>query len=101
MRPFLKWAGNKYRIISRIKALLPAGSRLIEPFAGSAAVFLSTDYKKYLLTDKNADLINLFKYLQSEGSTFIDYCRQFFNPENNTALRFYQLRKLFNTTDDS
>ena len=32
IRPFLKWAGNKYRVIERIKKLLPRGSRLIEPF---------------------------------------------------------------------
>ncbi|MCL6445117.1 MAG: TonB-dependent receptor [Alicyclobacillus sp.] len=44
MRPFLKWAGNKYRIVDKIKAVLPEGRRLVEPFAGSAAVFMNTDY---------------------------------------------------------
>ncbi|EEP60240.1 DNA adenine methylase, partial [Sulfurihydrogenibium yellowstonense] len=49
MRPFLKWAGNKYKIVEDIKRLLPVGNRLIEPFVGSGAVFLNTDYKSYLL----------------------------------------------------
>ena len=44
MKPFLKWAGNKYRIIDQICAVLPPGNRLIEPFVGSGAVFLNTDY---------------------------------------------------------
>jgi DNA adenine methylase len=39
MKPFLKWAGGKYRLIDRIQSALPAGNRLIEPFVGSGAVF--------------------------------------------------------------
>ena len=61
MKPFLKWAGNKYKIVARIKAVLPAGERLVEPFVGSGALFLNTDYPSYLLTDANADLINLYR----------------------------------------
>jgi DNA adenine methylase len=57
MKPFLKWAGGKYRILNHIKGVLPAGKRLIEPFAGSGAVFLNTDYDTYLLADANPDLI--------------------------------------------
>jgi DNA adenine methylase len=49
MKPFLKWAGNKYQIINRIREVLPSGKRLIEPFAGSCAVFLNTDYSSNLL----------------------------------------------------
>ncbi|HBT98926.1 MAG TPA: DNA adenine methylase, partial [Sulfurihydrogenibium sp.] len=63
MRPFLKWAGNKYKIVEDIKRLLPVGNRLIEPFVGSGAVFLNADYKSYLLADINEDLINLYRTL--------------------------------------
>ena len=31
VRPFLKWAGNKYRILEHIQQHLPAGKRLVEP----------------------------------------------------------------------
>ncbi|MCP3675531.1 MAG: DNA adenine methylase, partial [Gammaproteobacteria bacterium] len=60
MRPFLKWAGGKFLLTERIKGLLPSGKRLIEPFIGSGAVFLNTDYERYLLGDINPDLINLY-----------------------------------------
>lgn len=100
MKPFLKWAGNKYQIIEQILAVLPAGNRLIEPFIGSGAVFLNTDYKAYLLADANPDLISLYHYLQIEGGTFIEACRAFFTPENNQSQAFYALRVLFNTTLD-
>lgn len=100
IRPFLKWAGNKYQILDRIKALLPRGNRLIEPFAGSAAVFLNTDYERYLVTDNNRDLINLYQMVKSGGDCFIEYCRGFFSKENNDEIRYYQLRDIFNTTGD-
>ena len=44
MKPFLKWAGGKYKIIDRVREKLPDGVRLIEPFVGSGAVFMNTDY---------------------------------------------------------
>jgi len=99
MRPFLKWAGNKYALIERIKLLLPEGKqRLIEPFAGSAAVFLNTDYNTALLADSNSDLINLYRLLQKEGEKFISYCSTLFVPKNNQVRAFYALREEFNYT---
>lgn len=100
-RPFLKWAGNKYRVIERIKKLLPSGSRLIEPFTGSAAVFLNTDYEYYLLSDTNADLINLYNILKQEGNKFIRYCKRYFNGNYNNAESYYQLRDRFNRCKNS
>lgn len=100
MKPFLKCAGNKYQIIERVLAALPAGNRLIEPFVGSGSVFLNSDYPRYLLADSNQDLINLYQHLQIEGEGFIHDCCAFFTPENNQSEAFYQLRTLFNTTID-
>lgn len=101
MRTFLKWAGNKQRIVDRISALLPDGNRLIEPFVGSGAVFLNTSYPAYLLTDSNGDLISLYTRLQREGEPFIDFCRSFFSPANNAPEVYYALREEFNSTADA
>ncbi|HWU44443.1 MAG TPA: DNA adenine methylase, partial [Bdellovibrio sp.] len=83
MKPFLKWAGNKFAIIQRIKDVLPPGQRLIEPFAGSAAVFLNTDFSEAILSDINQDLIALYQALKDEGEDFIDYCEAFFSLQYN------------------
>jgi len=101
MKPFLKWAGGKYKIVNRISSALPPGKRLIEPFVGSGAVFLNTNYDRYLLTDANPDLINLFLHVQNEGQDFIEYCKVFFTPENNEQSKFYELRETFNSTTDT
>ena len=100
IRPFLKWAGNKYRIIDRIRQSLPEGKRLIEPFAGSAAVFLNTDYDHYLINDNNPDLIHLYNILKKDGQNFIKKCQRYFTPRFNNEEEYYKLRKKFNNTTD-
>lgn len=100
-RPFLKWAGNKYRCLNTILKSFPDAKRLIEPFAGSAAVFLNTHYNAYILGEENKDLIDLYSYLQTEGEPFIHYCKALFIPENNNEATYYALRKQFNESTDS
>ena len=100
-RPFLKWAGNKYRCLDNILSTLPQSNRLIEPFTGSGAVFINSNYSNYLLAEQNPDLINLYTYLQQEGSLFIDYCTQYFTDEFNNKSYFYQFRETFNQSKPS
>jgi DNA adenine methylase len=100
MKPFLKWAGNKHRLLPRILPLLPKGQRLVEPFVGSGAVFLNTQYDDYLLADTNATLIRVYQLLQEEGEPFVAYARAFFTPENNSAEAYYENRAMFNATNN-
>lgn len=95
-RSFLKWAGNKYHCLEHIFNALPNGARLIEPFAGSAVVFLNTNYPATILAEENSDLIHLYQSLQQEGEAFIEHCRQWFTPENNHADYYYECRNEFN-----
>ncbi|MDP1602855.1 MAG: Dam family site-specific DNA-(adenine-N6)-methyltransferase [Legionella sp.] len=95
-KPFLKWAGSKFRCIDTILASLPDASRLIEPFTGSGAIFVNSNYNEYLLGEGNNDLVILFQYVQQDGTQFIDYCAEFFTPQNNCAERYYQIRAEFN-----
>ncbi|WP_062726137.1 Dam family site-specific DNA-(adenine-N6)-methyltransferase, partial [Legionella pneumophila] len=90
-----------FQIINKIRASLPKGARLIEPFVGSGAVFLNTNYNKFILADINADLINLFEHLKFEKHDFIHFCKQFFTAEFNKKSTFLSLRTEFNSTTDS
>ena len=99
-RPFLKWAGNKYRILHEIQPLLPSGRRLIEPFAGSAALFLNTQFDKYLIADSNGDLISLYNILKKHGDAFIEQARRLFAPRFNNAETYYRRRDEFNRSND-
>ena len=99
-RPFLKWAGNKYRCLGQILNFFPDATRLIEPFTGSAAVFLNTKFSSNVLAEQNKDLISLFTFLKRDGSLFIGRCRKFFSEKNNTSCQYYQFRTLFNESAD-
>ncbi len=86
-------------MINRIRDKLRPGLRLIEPFTGSGAVFLNTDYERYLLADTNPDLINLYKQLVEEGQPFINYCHTLFIKGNSKA-QYYRSREQFNRAGD-
>ena len=99
-KSFLKWPGNKRKIVDSIVNLLPAGNRFIEPFAGSGVVFLNVDYPKKIIADRNSDLINLYKVLMKHGETFIEYAETFFNKENNDRERYNIYKDTFNEAID-
>ena len=99
-KPFLKWAGGKTKIVKNILDILPNGKRLVEPFVGSAAVFLNANFDNYLLADSNKDIINLYLSLRDKGRSFVSLCRDYFKPDNNYEEIFMSLRNEFNGSKD-
>jgi DNA adenine methylase len=101
MRPFLKWAGAKTKLVAAIRGAAPREPRrLIEPFVGSGAVALNLACAANLLADSNGDLIDVYAELQRDGEQFITDCEKLFTPENNSASGYYALRTEFNATVD-
>lgn len=101
IKPFLKWAGGKFRLLGTILPELAAARRYVEPFSGSAAVYLNTVSPYAVVNDINADLVGLYAHIQKEGDDFINYAAGFFSAKNNTREAFHTLRDLFNSTDDA
>lgn len=72
MKPFVKWAGGKRQILSRINEYVQESIednpdyRYIEPFLGGGAVFFSLTPKKAIINDLNEDLINAYKIIKSD-----------------------------------
>ena len=96
IKPILKWPGGKFRLLGAILPLLPPGKRLVEPFVGSGAVFMNTDYPRYLLADINPDLIGFYRSLADEGKKFIGVCRRLFTAAANAPEAYYRHRQRFN-----
>ncbi|MEE9683330.1 DNA adenine methylase [Lelliottia amnigena] len=96
MSTILKWAGNKTAVMPELIRHLPTGDRLVEPFAGSCAVMMATDYPHYLVADINADLINLYQKVAQSTEELIACALVFFSEDNN-AESYYQNRLQFNT----
>lgn len=95
MKPFLKWAGNKYPLRERILPLLKGSGSYIEPFLGSGAIYgsLPNTFHSYYLNDTNTKLTNLFIVVRSQPDELIEKCRELFQPENNNREFYNKIRK--------
>ncbi len=95
MSTILKWAGNKTRLMPELLNHLPQGLRLVEPFAGSCAVMMATDYPAYLVADVNPDLINLYRQIKDHTRPFIVVALSLYS-QNKAAEDYYRIREAFN-----
>lgn len=98
--PFLKWAGGKRRLSAQICTQLPDADTLVEPFVGAGAIFLASNYKRYLLCDINPDLINLFNIVKQQPEQYIADARKLFIPAYNDKSHYLALRHEFNQSTD-
>lgn len=101
VRPFLKWAGGKYRLLPQLLDKFPSDApRLIEPFLGAAAISLNTNYPIHIVNDVNKDLINIWLNLREQGDIFIENCEKSFTQDNNNRDKFNYFREIFNNIND-
>lgn len=97
----LKWVGSKARLMPQLLPHLPKGKRLVEPFAGSCAVMMNTDYDEYLIADANPDLVNLYRAMAFHSMELIRELEFLFaagavGDEAARAEMFYVVRERFN-----
>ena len=93
-KPILKWAGNKFDtpVASRVRELWePYCDRLyIDLFTGAGGMLLDLNPRKALCFDLSAELIELHKFIQAEGSLDLRYF-----PLENDAATYEKQRLLF------
>src|SRR4051794_15782263 len=90
MQPFLKWAGGKRWLVQQGLRVPSAYDRLIEPFAGGAAVFFGLQPQRALLSDLNPELINLYEVIRDQPSQLLKVLEWY--QANHSGDRFYQTR---------
>jgi DNA adenine methylase len=101
-KTFLKWAGNKYRVLPHLIPHIGSPKRYCEPFGGSLAVALNIIAEQYILNDVNRDLIAIYQNLVNPNDDrFIQDCEELFIPENNTREAYLELREHFNQATDT
>jgi DNA adenine methylase len=87
--PILRWAGSKKKLLPLLSAAAPARFiRYVEPFVGSAVLFLKLDAPKALLGDLNEDLIDTYEVIR-------DHPRAVWNRVSSISQEpsvYYQLR---------
>jgi len=67
MRSFIRWAGSKQQLLSRLRLYWPGDSRrYIEPFCGSACLFFDLEPQDAVLGDLNEELIGALRAVQRD-----------------------------------
>lgn len=110
VRPFLKWAGGKSKLINKIDSILPDiisqnDITYVEPFVGGGAL-LFWILKKYkninnvVINDVNKDLIDAYKKIKSSPIDLIDKLKNLeidFKKSDDKKNFFLDIRKKFNS----
>ncbi|WP_062057788.1 DNA adenine methylase [Cellvibrio sp. OA-2007] len=87
----IRWAGSKRRLLPALLEAKPNTYKTyFEPFAGSAAYFLSLSPKGAILSDINTDLIHLYKAIKNHPKKLWDAVCQMPSAESF----YYELRSL-------
>jgi len=98
IKPPLKWAGNKFRVLPHLLPLIGTPTRYCEPFGGSLSVALNVQAYEYILNDINSDLHSLYTNIDIE---FVSDCAKIFVDDNNTRQRYIEIRNKFNSETDA
>ena len=89
--PPIRWAGGKRWLVGKYPDLFtPRSGRLIEPFAGSAAVFFLTMPRRALLSDMNEELIDVYRAIKSDHQAVMKVLR--FHSDRHDKSYYYQIR---------
>ncbi|MFZ5631276.1 MAG: DNA adenine methylase [Bacillota bacterium] len=72
-QPVVKWAGGKRQMLGQYKEFFPARYNVYhEPFLGGGAVFFHLVPPVAFLSDSNAELINMYRVIQTKVDQLIE-----------------------------
>ena len=76
--PLLKWAGGKTEELPVIASCMPGGiGKLVEPFVGGGAVWLSAQARTYSVNDRSTDLVDLYRSIRDAEPALRDVLAEF------------------------
>jgi DNA adenine methylase len=91
IKPFLKWAGGKTRLLPALRQSLPPRfNRYIEPFVGGGAFYFDLSPKSAVLGDSNPELMNCYAVVRDLPDELIEYTSEL----RISGPEFYRLREL-------
>lgn len=93
MNSFLKWPGGKRWFVKRYSYIFPSEyNHYIEPFLGSASVFFFLQPQRAILSDTNAELINLYTVMRDHPSALATLMEK--HEKEHCKEYYYQTRSL-------
>jgi len=97
--PIVKWAGGKSRLCDELTARSPRRfRRYFEPFLGGAALYFRLAPRFGVLSDSNADLINMYCCVAWNVEAVIQRLTR--HRQDHTEAHYYKMRERWNTAGD-
>lgn len=99
IKPFLRWAGSKRKLLSRLKPFWRANhhERYIEPFAGSACLFFEIKPEVAILGDNNRELVDTYRMVKAAPRRIYRRLARI----GRDADTYYRWRELDTTREDA
>jgi len=95
LRPVVKWAGGKSKLVETIRANMPTHvGRYFEPFLGGGALYLAVQPERATLSDANPDLIGMYEALKRDPNAFIEVMT--WHRRHHGAGHFEEVKRRFN-----
>lgn len=102
----VQYQGSKRNLAPDILKFLPAKvERLVEPFAGTAAISVAASWnlisQKFWINDLNQPLVELLELIVEQPSTIAGAYTEIWNQQHSDSIEhYYQARYKFNQTND-
>lgn len=94
--PFVKWAGGKKQLLTRLEAYMPTSyNKYYEPFIGGGALLLDVQPSKAIINDVNEQLLNVYKQLKADAESVIGIIHELDSVDCDKE-RYLKLRSLYN-----
>lgn len=91
VKPFLKWAGGKRRMLVDIRSCVPEKfGRYYEPFVGAGALLFDLQPEEAVINDINKELMNVYRVIQSDVEGLIEDLKKHRNEKDY----YYKIRDL-------
>lgn len=96
--PFVKWAGGKRQLLSKIKERMPEQyNDYYEPFVGGGAVVLELQPENAVINDINKSLINAYTQIANNLDEFLDAVNMLDNEMWDDGKEYYySIREHYN-----
>ena len=102
----VQYQGSKRNLATHILKFLPnQAERLVEPFAGTAAISIAVaaqqSARSFWLNDLNKPLIELFKLIIENPGDIADAYAEIWSEQHSDSIgHYFEVRKSFNQTND-
>jgi DNA adenine methylase len=96
MKPFLRWAGGKSKVVQHLVQYVPSHyGAYWEPFLGAGALFFRLAPEAAYLSDLNEDLIECFRHVRANPDLIHRYLRE--HARRTSEDYYYLVRDKYNS----